>query len=584
MIRKHSHTLTAGVILAGLLFPFQVFIASAGNIDSGNGYAWSENLGWFNLASTEGDVTVTDTALTGYIWTENAGWVSLNCSNTSSCATVDYKVANNGSGTLSGYAWGENVGWINFSPTFGGVSINGSGVFSGYAWGENVGWASFNCANTSSCATVDYKVATIWRPASGTTPTATPTPPAAPPAATLPSITPSGVPTLTPMETANPSSTPNSSITPNPSSIPTSSPNLTPGPPSKPPSETPPPPIGNGTPSSSPTPQNPPGPPQIGNSFANTLKTAAKSIKIASPIASSLVVLSTAVSVLSLAGSGVGFLDYLAYIGRALLVLLGIKKRARPWGTVYNSATKQPLPFSRVNLINREARVIETQVTDQLGRYGFLINPDSVTDNPFRLVVSKTNFIFPSQRIVTPYDAQLYRNIYTGGDITLQPNNLVNFDIPVDPLDTPVVTLGKIPHMFIHNLGVRIADIAFWASLVLIPVNYIIARNLFNLVMLILLCGIIVLRILGDLREKPYGVVRNISTAAPLAYALITLQDATGQRRGMAVSDDAGRYILLSDKGTFDISLATPADIQPPRIKKESVTTPRGWIARMFDL
>jgi len=44
------------------------------------------------------------------------------------------------------------------------VSIDSAGNFLGYAWGENIGWIVFNCLNTDSCQSVDYKVKTDWRP------------------------------------------------------------------------------------------------------------------------------------------------------------------------------------------------------------------------------------------------------------------------------------------------------------------------------------------------------------------------------------------------------------------------------------
>lgn len=150
-----------------VLFKSPVLASSTdGTIDSSDKYAWSENAGWLNFGTSQGNVHVTDSALSGYAWAENIGWISLNCSNDSSCATVDYKVANDGEGTLSGYAWSENAGWVNFNPTYGGVTINSSGEFLGYAWGENIGWVVFNCSTTSSCGTVDYKVKTDWRPQS----------------------------------------------------------------------------------------------------------------------------------------------------------------------------------------------------------------------------------------------------------------------------------------------------------------------------------------------------------------------------------------------------------------------------------
>ena len=136
------------------------------------GYAWGENVGWLNVATSSPatwGINVTDTELTGYMYGENIGWISLNCSNTNSCGTNPYKVVNNGQGRLSGYAWGENVGWIDFGATGArtwGVTIGTTtniGEFLGYAYGENIGWISFNCLNTGTCASNPYKASTSWR-------------------------------------------------------------------------------------------------------------------------------------------------------------------------------------------------------------------------------------------------------------------------------------------------------------------------------------------------------------------------------------------------------------------------------------
>ena len=138
-------------------------LAVAGTIDATNKYAWGELTGWISFGATDGNVQVTDSALTGYAWSEKLGWISLNCSNTDSCATVNYSVANDGNGNLTGYAWGEKTGWISFDPSYSQVVISPTtGVFSGYAWGEKVGWISFNCSNADFCATVDYSVQTNW--------------------------------------------------------------------------------------------------------------------------------------------------------------------------------------------------------------------------------------------------------------------------------------------------------------------------------------------------------------------------------------------------------------------------------------
>jgi chitodextrinase len=132
-----------------------------GNIDATYYSAWSKNAGWLDFGTTAGNVIVTNSNLTGYVWGENVGWINLN--------PAIGGVTNNINGNLSGAAWGENVGWIFFGPLFGNAKINYSGEFIGMAWGENVGWINFNCSNTNSCATVNFKVKTSWVPVVGAT-------------------------------------------------------------------------------------------------------------------------------------------------------------------------------------------------------------------------------------------------------------------------------------------------------------------------------------------------------------------------------------------------------------------------------
>jgi Putative peptidoglycan binding domain len=163
---KNKFFIVGVLIICGLFWFSTMSFAANGMIDAASRYSWSENAGWLDFGTSQGNVVVGDSELTGYAWGENIGWVSLNCSNDNSCAAVNYKVTNDGSGNLSGYAYTENAGWIDFDPAGGGVSIDSLGNFSGYAWGENIGWIVFNCATTNSCSTVNYKVATDWRPAS----------------------------------------------------------------------------------------------------------------------------------------------------------------------------------------------------------------------------------------------------------------------------------------------------------------------------------------------------------------------------------------------------------------------------------
>ena len=140
--------------------------------ESGEQYAWGENIGWLNaepLGNNGPGVTVFSDHLEGWMWSETIGWLSLSCANTNSCGQVDFGVGNDSSGYLSGLAWSENAGWISFSCSSTGscgtlsygVTISPTtGEFSGWAWSENLGWISFSCMNTGSCGRVGYGVKT----------------------------------------------------------------------------------------------------------------------------------------------------------------------------------------------------------------------------------------------------------------------------------------------------------------------------------------------------------------------------------------------------------------------------------------
>jgi len=143
------------ILLIIFMFGFTQMVFASTTDGTVSGYAWSDQIGWVNFGTTNGNVHITDSAVTGYAWNENTGRILLNPTNSG--------VANNSEGTLSGRAFAEGTGWINFS----GATVNSSGVFAGTATGDNSVSIYFSCANCS--------VTTDWRPASSRTTTTTTT-------------------------------------------------------------------------------------------------------------------------------------------------------------------------------------------------------------------------------------------------------------------------------------------------------------------------------------------------------------------------------------------------------------------------
>jgi hypothetical protein len=98
---------------------------------------------YFSASATSQD-------LSGYIYSDASGWISLNCSNTSSCSTIDYKVSVGNNGKLSGYGYSETAGWVNFNPNYGGVSVNQDNTLSGWAYSQSADWLSIDSAKVVS--------------------------------------------------------------------------------------------------------------------------------------------------------------------------------------------------------------------------------------------------------------------------------------------------------------------------------------------------------------------------------------------------------------------------------------------------
>ncbi len=313
--------------------------------------------------------------------------------------------------------------------------------------------------------------------------------------------------------------------------------------------------------------------------------------KNAEPVAyttSAGVAISTASGIVSLTSSGISWLNYVQFIFKNLLIFLGIKRKSRPWGTVYDAVTKQPLAYAKVKLVGADMRVLETHITDREGRYGFLtdIQKTSNSEHGFQIFPEIKGFKFPSQEVTGSSDPILYPHVYNGGSISVQSNSPIAFDIPLDPQNRPdSMYIGKKVHMKLRNLFAHISNSIFWIALVTVPLSYILNPSFVNLIMLIVFMGLNLLIFVGELQQRPFGVIVSKNGNYPLPYALVTLNDdASGLRKAFTVSDNRGRYFLLSEKGSFKLSAFSPAHVSPQRSTEELIKTDKGWIAKKLTL
>lgn len=289
------------------------------------------------------------------------------------------------------------------------------------------------------------------------------------------------------------------------------------------------------------------------------------------PIAASLIVLGAAL----LAGLPVA--NYLFYLFVVFSQILGFSKKPKPWGTVYDSHTKKPLPFARVEILNEQSRKLQSTVTDADGRYGFLIS-DQIQKIQFQAHLTK--YDFPAQEEPSVVEQKLFPNIYKGGLVDVV-GGQANYDLPMHPREkalVPAFYFG-ITSVKLNNLLSGAANVLFVIGSAFGIANAIVNPSVASYSILALIFLTFLIRISG-FKLKPFGLTKDTHTNKTLPFGLITLHNQQGERTNFTVSDDQGRYFLLTPKGNYTLKAFTPSHISPTRTKEISISTRRGWVSR----
>ena len=313
----------------------------------------------------------------------------------------------------------------------------------------------------------------------------------------------------------------------------------------------------------------------LGDTTLSVLHSAVPAVSSVTTLAIALPVL---VSGLSAAMASGGVVAFGLFNVRHALEVVGLKRRPRIWGVIYDSKTKKPVPYAKIELKDFANRVLETRFTDRDGRYGFLTSPSSLHAKSvqFSLAPSARDYAFPSARITADTDFIVYDHIYRGGLMTLTNDLIVNFNIPLDPT-TVSSALPSLSRPLLSRSAVSLLDIGFWLGLLAAPLNAILQPSAWSVGILVVFLAVNVLRLSLSL-FRPFGLVYDAASAKPLPYALVTLNDTQGKRLSFSVSDELGRYFLLADPGTYDLTVFTPAQVQPQRSQTLRLTSRKGWL------
>ncbi|MFM2357277.1 MAG: hypothetical protein RJA61_14 [Candidatus Parcubacteria bacterium] len=271
--------------------------------------------------------------------------------------------------------------------------------------------------------------------------------------------------------------------------------------------------------------------------------------------------ISTFLSVLGMSGKASELVLLPARIWSWLLSFFGLRKRYRPWGTVYDAITKQPLDPAYVTLLGEDGTEVATSITDIDGRYGFLAPAGKYT-----LKAQKTNYVFPSEKLKGKDHDELYNNLYFGETIELnEKEGIVARNIPMDPVNFDWNEFAKKGHKVMHvyskfdPIFTRLSDIFFYVGLVVSVFAFYVLPAPYNTIIFVLYIVMLVLRILG-LRPRFNGKIVEAQTGKPLSFAIIRVKSPELALLGQAevakrVADALGRYYLLVPIGKYQITV-----------------------------
>src|ERR1035437_9988800 len=213
-----------------------------------------------------------------------------------------------------------------------------------------------------------------------------------------------------------------------------------------------------------------------------------------------------------------------ARIWGLILGALGIRKKQRQWGTVYDSVTKRPLDPVYVSLINTETnKEVSGAITDIDGRYGFLTLPGK-----YKIVATKTNYIQPSVKMKGKSFDEVYNDLYFGEELVIAEGQIITKNIPMDSQSFDWNEFAKTKmnvNKFTRQKDItwaRISKFVFVIGALISIISVVVAPQPYNYI----IAGFYVLAYILNfivLKSKKAGTLIDKVTKAPLSFAIIKI-------------------------------------------------------------
>ena len=241
---------------------------------------------------------------------------------------------------------------------------------------------------------------------------------------------------------------------------------------------------------------------------------------------------------------------------------LGIRRRRKSWGRVYDSTTGKGVDTAVIRLYDQKEMMLRgTMITDLKGKYYFSADP-----GVYAITVSKDGYIFPTE-IFAKYGIQSFNKKasrdntqYVGQPINIDDKtNYLNIDVPMDPVKPNISTMLKIKifgkdlfNYFIVGLPYIVIPALIVGSVLSIftavvrPTD----RNIILSVVYVALTAIYILS--RYLRAARAGMVMNKTDKKPIQGVMISLfEKEHNNLKETRITDRYGKFSINAPKGHY---------------------------------
>jgi hypothetical protein len=234
--------------------------------------------------------------------------------------------------------------------------------------------------------------------------------------------------------------------------------------------------------------------------------------------------------------------------------LLLQRRKRKGWGVVYNALTKLPVDLAIVRLLNAKTRrIIQTRVTDKLGRFVFF-----AAVGEYLVEVTKRGFVSPSVFLKTLKEDETFTDLYHGEILKVtDKDGAITPNIPLDPVEQhpskAKLILKNILRSFQYGLslsGLALVLISFIITPTLLIAGFVVAHVLLYLLFR---------RLAKTPAPKSWGIVYDEKSKKPLHYTIARIFETQYNKLlSTQITDTKGRYSFLVGENVYYVTFEHP--------------------------